>query len=739
MTRAAVRGRGLLFAACLLFAALVVVRLGDVNNTGAAGISICTLEVVALVLHLRAARRLRAYRYTSAALGLLIVAGIGFSVAFTTGDKSWGPATVLAIVPRTLATPVLLLGLLSFAAQPLGRRARWKLAMDVATVLGAGAMLMWYLVLGPVLQGGGLLDPLRLGAVFFAVGDVVLLVGVGTVLLRGAAGAARTPLILLLGGTVGYLVVDTVFLYFSVRDTGPDALVPTLLHLPMFLILLAPVLQPRPAVAGTDAVRPLRRNAWLPYAALAGGYLLLVVAAARSGLFPWLGLIVGALVMTAGVAARQILASRENYSLVVTDSLTGLANRIQLRDVLAAAAERRRRTGAQFAVLLLDLNGFKQVNDTYGHEAGDRMLVAFADVLRDSVRDGDVAARLGGDEFAVVLAGVRDHADATAVAERILAGCRPPLEVSGHTLRLRASIGVATSLTAGDDLLHQADVAMYSAKRRGTPGWALYSPEAETPLAGDLTRAVSEGQMRVLYQPIVDLVTGELVAVEALVRWQHPTRGLLGPDAFIPAAEANGAIHDIGAWVLAEACRQVTRWRDDLPGGRSPHLSVNLSPVQLQRDTLADDVLDTLDAAGLDPHHLVLEITESTLLDEQTAVPHLERLRARGVRVALDDFGTGYSSLQRLTRLPVDILKLDRCFVAELNGDPERAAVAEAVIRLSQILRMETVAEGIEDGDQATELTLLGYRNAQGYHFARPLPAEGVERLLFGATAESLS
>jgi EAL domain-containing protein (putative c-di-GMP-specific phosphodiesterase class I) len=236
--------------------------------------------------------------------------------------------------------------------------------------------------------------------------------------------------------------------------------------------------------------------------------------------------------------------------------------------------------------------------------------------------------------------------------------------------------------------------------------------------------------LRLLYQPIVELITGELVAVEALVRWQHPTRGMLSPDEFVPLAEDTGLIHRIGGWVLEHACRQVGQWHATLPDSRSLYLSVNLSPVELERPTLAADVLRVLERAGIDPASLVVEITERALVDDRSAVPHLAAMRSRGVRVALDDFGTGYSSLRYLTQLPVDILKLDRCFVAELNGDPEHAAVAEAVIRLSQVLHLETVAEGIEEPAQATELALLGYRNAQGYLFARPLPPEGIETLL---------
>ncbi|GAA3300586.1 bifunctional diguanylate cyclase/phosphodiesterase [Dactylosporangium vinaceum] len=715
-----------------------------VKSTEVAGISLCALEVVALALHVRAATSARRspaarrpYRFTSVALALLVVAGVGFAVAFRTGDKGWGPVTLVAVVPRLLIVPVLLAGLLSMAAG-LGRLARWKLAMDMATVLGASLMLMWYLVLGPALRGGGLLQPLRLGAVLFALGDVVLIVGVGSVLLRGPAPAARRPLSLLLGGTVGYLVIDAVFLYQVVHGVGPEVLAPAALHLPVLLILLAAVVRPGPAVAGAVADRPLPGRSWLPYTALAGGYALLVVAAVKTGMYPWLGLVAGAIVMTVGVAARQVLAARENYALGVTDSLTGLANRRELRIALRAAVDRQRRTGNPMAALVLDLNGFKQVNDNYGHAVGDRMLVAFAEILRRTVRAGDVAARLGGDEFAVLLPELRRGEDAIAVAERILAACNAPLLIGGNTLHLKGSIGIAIAESAADapELPHRADIAMYAAKRSGTLGWVMYSAEAveaeraAAALAEDLAAAVPEGQLRLLYQPIVALATGDLVAAESLVRWQHPRLGLLGPDRFIPAAERTGLINEIGAWVLGEACRQVGQWQAMLPPGRSMYVSVNLSPVQLEQPDLAAAVLAVLDRTGYDPRNLVLEITESALVDDRSAVPQLEELRRHGVRIALDDFGTGYSSLRYLTRLPVDILKLDRCFVNELNGEREGAAVAEAVIRLSQILHMDTVAEGIEHEAQATELTLLGYRNAQGYFYARPLPPADLEARL---------
>jgi diguanylate cyclase len=734
----------------VVFGILVVARLADPGNTAAAGAELLALELLALMYHLRAARRpgltraeRRPWWLTSAAIVVLIAGGVGFSLVAPFGDDTpWSPAIVLAIAGRGLLAPILLTALLSFGSTPMDRRTRWKLCMDVTTVLGAGLMLAWYLVLGPALEADALLDPLRLASVVFSVGDVVLLVGIATVLLRGATTSTRRPLLLLMAGTLIYLAIDVFFMYQAVRPAVSEAIVPSVLLVPVFLILLAAI---RPSDAGSGAARTatrlLRRTRYVPHAAVACGYGLLLIVAARTDVFPWLGLVIGALLITLSVSARQIASARENYSLIVTDSLTGLANRVRLRAVLADAVERRGRAGPPIAVLLIDLDGFKLINDTYGHEAGDQLLIRFADVLRRAVRDSDVPARLGGDEFAVVLRGVEGAGDATTVAQRILHECERPVEVSGHQLRMRASIGVAVDPGTGDcdphELLHRADAAMYRAKRGTKNAWVLHSEdEADTGCtAAELTHAIDDGQLRLLYQPIVDLVTGEVVAVEALVRWQHPVRGLLGPDLFIPLAEKSGVIHELDLWVLEEACRQVGEWRAALPPGRSLYLSVNMAPAELERPTLADDVLRVLARVGFDPTGLVVEITEGALVDDRSALPHLEALRAQGIRVALDDFGTGYSSLRYLTRLPVDILKLDRCFVAELNGGPEHAAVADAVIRLSQILHLEAIAEGIEELEQATELLLLGYHNAQGYYFARPLAADEMAALLRRPTA----
>ncbi|OJF13592.1 putative bifunctional diguanylate cyclase/phosphodiesterase [Couchioplanes caeruleus] len=419
----------------------------------------------------------------------------------------------------------------------------------------------------------------------------------------------------------------------------------------------------------------------------------------------------------------------ELQRLALHDALTGLANRAGLEDRLARTVGNR----ADVALLLIDLDDFKLVNDAYGHAAGDAMLTSFAEILASSVRAEDVAARIGGDEFVVLLTDVPDADSALAAAQRILAtAAASPVCLGDDTVPVRASVGVATT-RPGDtpkELLRRADIAMYQAKDLGTHGAQLYDPSmidgraADAQLGDDLTGALERDELTVLYQPLVDLSDSRPVGVEALVRWQHPELGVVSPARFIPIAERNGTINTLGLWVLREACAQVASW------GGDTYVSVNLSPRQLQEPTLVHDVLAVLQLTGLEPGRLVLEITESALVDDVAGTTMLAEFRAHGIRVAIDDFGTGYSSLHYLTRLPVDILKIDRSFVAELNGTPEGAGITEAILRLSHALHLTTVAEGIETTEQAAELQLLGCGIGQGYLFAEPLPPSQMLSLL---------
>jgi diguanylate cyclase (GGDEF)-like protein/PAS domain S-box-containing protein len=427
------------------------------------------------------------------------------------------------------------------------------------------------------------------------------------------------------------------------------------------------------------------------------------------------------------------------------DTLTGLANRETFLHSLHQAMTDADRHDRRCAVLVLDLYEFSRVKDTLGSETGDGLLVAFGRLLERSVLGADTVARLGTDELAIVLAAIDVPEDASAVANRIVAALAEPLDSAGQPVHAQVCIGLAISgpdCTEPAMLLRHADLAKRDAKQHRIHGWRSYTDALHTdqddavPTAEELRTAIASGQLSLQYQPIVAIDTGELRGVEALVRWHHPTLGYLGPGAFIPLAEASGFIVALGEWVLHEAGTQVRRWQHQTPATAQLYLSVNLSPRQLEQPDLVTTVRDILTRTGLDPHHLVLEVTENALVNHASAVPILAELNGHGIRIALDDFGTGYSSLRYLTSLPVDILKIDRCFVSELDGTTTGSAVPQAVIRLGHALNLDIIAEGIETAAQARELTLLGCPLAQGYHFAKPLDSHMLTRLIDAARSD---
>lgn len=663
-------------------------------------------------------------------------------------NASWVTA---GIVARCLFTVILTGALLILNYQPMPRGAQIRQALDALTVLGGGLMVTWYFILGPVASGArGAYVDLPWEQALIPVADLALVMIMSAVLVRGSSPAGRRPLRLLLAASLSWLITDFLSVYTSIhpgRTPVPAAFVDVTQIVPLVFMVIAAAEQYVLHIGrhGGMAARRLRPVTWLPYLALVGGFALQAVAADQDLTHRWPGLVAGASLMTFCVAARQFTVLRENRSLAATDMLTGLANRIRLHEVFADIDQVYLPAGRHCAVLLIDLNDFKPINDTLGHEAGDAVLIAFADILRAHVRSTDTAARLGGDEFAVVLTGIRGSAEAVQVAERILKALETPFPIAGRSVSIRASIGIATATTAAtaaggavtcEDLLNEADQAMYEAKRERTHGWRLFTPDGadagqrQVRQREELRQAIETDQLRVVYQPIVELSTERPIGFEALVRWQHPTRGLLNPDAFLPLAERTGLLHDVDMWVLQHACLQMGDWAAQLPTGRGLRLSANLSPGQLKRPDLSRLVLDILVQTGFDPHLLVLEITETAALAVDEALSHVMALRDRGVRIALDDFGTGHSALEHLLRMPVDVIKLDRCFVTELDDRPASIAIAQAVVRLSQVLHLNTVAEGIETSQQAQRMLELGYLLGQGYHYARPLTADMVSAYL---------
>jgi diguanylate cyclase (GGDEF)-like protein len=422
------------------------------------------------------------------------------------------------------------------------------------------------------------------------------------------------------------------------------------------------------------------------------------------------------------------------------DSLTGLPNRAMFTELLKAEIESSsRRNEYMFAVLFLDLDRFKNINDSLGHTHGDLLLVAFAERLERTLRPVDTLARFGGDEFAILLSGMTDATDAVRVAQRIQDELSQPFVLDKNSAFATASIGIALSSSGydrADDILRDADIAMYRAKENGKARYEVFDhgmharAVSRLQLESDLRQAVEQKEFCVYYQPIVSLQTGRLAGFEALVRWNHPRRGLVSPADFIPVAEETGLIVPIGEWVLNEACARVRQWQIDSPSHRSLSLSVNLSARQVAQPDLLNRIKEALDHSKLNPHCLKLEITESVVMENAEAAAQMfKQLRSLGVQLSIDDFGTGYSSLSYLHRFPLNYLKIDRSFVTRLTTDNDNAIV-RTISTLARNLGMEVIAEGIETEEQFQQLKMLGCEYGQGYLFSRPVANESVEHLL---------
>jgi diguanylate cyclase len=424
--------------------------------------------------------------------------------------------------------------------------------------------------------------------------------------------------------------------------------------------------------------------------------------------------------------------------LATHDALTGLPNRALLEDRISQAVTLANRGGQPFALMLLDLDRFKSINDSMGHRAGDELLKEVAQRLRGIVREGDTVARLGGDEFVLILQSVTGREDCLRVSERALSTLAPPIPIQGVELHATCSIGIAFHPEDGDSmalLLNHADVAMYCAKQRGRNNVQCFAPgmsaaaQEKVKTERELECALRLGQLELHYQPKVETATGEIGSAEALVRWRHPERGLLPPADFIPVAEDCGLIGAIGEWVVREACRQARAWQDaGLPPVR---VAVNISPTQFRHGDLLATIRRALDDARLEARFLEVELTESVVMTEpEASVTILEQLSQMGILVSVDDFGTGYSSMSYLRRLPVDKLKIDREFIREIVSHPDDASIVRAIVSLAHSLRLKVVAEGVEAAEQLEFLKSLGCDEYQGYYFSPAVPAKDFAVLL---------
>ena len=445
-------------------------------------------------------------------------------------------------------------------------------------------------------------------------------------------------------------------------------------------------------------------------------------------------------------ASLALAAARtgETMRQALTDPLTGLANRVLFMDRLDLALARAARKVSSVSVVFIDLDRFKLVNDTLGHAAGDTLLIGVADRLRSCLRRGETAARLGGDEFAVLLEDAPDEVAAALVAERIATELREPFMLDGREVFTTASIGIAVgTVEDADTLLRHADVAMYRAKGRGKDRYEIFEPEMHAEvvdrlaLESELRHAVTRDELELHFQPAFKLNSGEVLGVEALVRWNHPERGQLPPGMFIALAEESGLILPVGRWVLNEACRHASMWQERFP---NLQMAINLSAWQLEQPDIVEEVASVIARWNLPPRTLVLELTETLLMhDTETTIAKLHALKDLDLRLAIDDFGTGYSSLQYLQRFPIDVLKIPKPFVDELVDDDNPGVLASMILDLCHRLGLGTVAEGIESEKQASRLRELGCPWGQGFLYAKPMPVEDLMEFLSRPASERLA
>ena len=658
-----------------------------------------------------------------------------------------------------LAVPLALCAIWALSAETR-RSARIVTLVDGLIIGGALLAISWPIILGPSWRAGGPTTFAFALSLAYPMGNLAVATLLLTTLIQ-ARRQATTPLALITIGLLVLTIADSIFVLATLAGTetaqSPADVAWTGGYL---LIFLAARRQVLPQDLGSVAAVPAMRRALLPFA----------VVAAALGVRVWMALThrsvdtflsATTFVVAALVLVRQLMTMHENRALnqsladkvrqltdredqlrhlAFHDPLTGLANRQLFRDRVGHALDRTRRSHELIAVLFIDLDDFKTVNDSLGHASGDRLLVAVASRLGGCVRPGDTVSRLGGDEFGILLEEVGRGHEPESVAARIMESLEVPFPLEGREVFARASVGFAIADGTGaeecEHLLADADVALYAAKSGGKATFREFATAMRAAaverleLGQDLRRAVERDEFLCHYQPIVDIVTGRTVALEALVRWEHPERGLLQPGTFIGMAEEVGIVGEIATNVLRKACSQAVAWRRQGVAGHDLAMHVNLSGRQLQDPGLLAAVREVLTETGFDPALLVLEITESVMVD--VGARHLQRLvglRATGVRLAIDDFGAGYSSLNYLRALPVDVLKIDRVFAENADGvtDP---VLLEAIVKLGRSLGVETIAEGIERHQQAATLRRLGCRRAQGFLYSPPVPSAEVPKLL---------
>ncbi|GIF06899.1 hypothetical protein Asi03nite_44370 [Actinoplanes siamensis] len=628
--------------------------------------------------------------------------------------------------------PLLIAGFVLLVGQRRDRDVRGFL--DAAVVATGFGLVFWVFVLRPTVFVAGNSVLAQLLNTAYPAADTLLL-AILTSLLTGS-GVRNTSTRLLAGAAMALLLADIGFSvlisYFSFNNGTPfDAL-----WLLSYVLWGVAALHPSMAADHTAVPRTPRTGLthWRQLLLTASSMLapgILFVPGIAEHRADWMVVAGGAMVLFLLVSLRMSGFVNQVHKqaaqlerLAQHDELTGLANRRQFQAALHHGLD-----GSRSYVALLDLTGFKKVNDQFGHHVGDLLLSEVATRLTAAAGGAASVVRMGGDEFALLMPGATRE-DAVGVAENVGGLLSQPIRADGRDLLIGANIGLTdtTGLTEPHEALRRADVAMYAAKEAGEP-YRWYHPDLdrragdEARLGADLRIALNEGQFRLVYQPIVDLPDGRIRYVESLVRWEHPVRGLVSPVDFIPAAEQNGLIVELGEWILRTTCDQFMRWQQEHGAAAPERISVNVSARQLAEPGFAQVVADVLAATGMRPDHLIVEVTETAVFGGGVALQTVNDIHARGVRIALDDFGTGHSSLGLLQTVPVDVLKVDKSFVDNVTMAGRHAVIPTVLIQASDGLGLSAVAEGVETAEQAAELYRLGYRLAQGYHFGKPVAA----------------
>lgn len=706
--------------------------------------------------------------------------GIWAILELGTGDvpfPSWADVSYLT------AYPLFLVGVLLIPTKPRVLRERLKSTLDMVVIMLAATLVYWRYVLQPTIiaqEQEQLLS--QVVALAYPLGDLVLFWTLLTLIYRQLDRQRPGPLVLLGVAFGGGIVADTLYAVKAMSGTYASA---GWLDLAWVVITLLYGLagvwqatgQPAASPGETPTARWSRLSSWLtylPYLWAIAAYLLLELNETITEFqgMTWLswgvGLIIGL------VLFRQMLTLRESHEQTrslhranqnlqleiqkreqmeaqlahdaVHDALTGLPNRTLFMDRLHRALERSKRgAGAHFALLFLDLDHFKAVNDSLGHATGDQLLISMAQRLRLCLHAGDTLARLGGDEFVILLEDtVNDH-NAATTADWILTMLRQPFILQEHQLFVSASIGIVTTVIdyeRADDVLRDADIAMYEAKKHGKARSEVFAvtmrahAQNRLTLANDLHQVIERNELELYYQPILALQSNQITGFEALLRWHHPARGLVVPNEFIAIAEETGLIVPIGQWVLDEACRQLREWQLAFPQTPPLTMSVNISGAQFVAPDFVDQLRAILHLYAIDPGTLRLELTESVWLNSTEVVTLFRTLSQMGIQLHIDDFGTGYSSLAYLQHFPIRTLKVDRTFLQKMEVDNGHKELIHAVITMARDLGMETVAEGIETVEQLNELKQFGCNYGQGYLFSHPINRTGIERLLTDSRSE---